>query len=676
MPYSSSPPSASFPCGGNVTSAAIAPVATPVARPGRVALLGNPNTGKTTAFNHLCGLRAKTSNFPGTTTAIRRGVVVDHDERLEICDLPGLYLLHANSPEAALALKALTDPSARPDVVVVVVDACNLARNLVLCGELRGLGIPMVVALNMMDMAKARGLVINLPVLSNRLGCAVVPIVARRGVGLDAMRVAIERALLQPHHTPAELHRPPTLERLTDWADGVTSSCVSGGELAAADDVFTERIDRFLTDPIYGMAVFVAVMCGLFWVLFVLASVPMELIETVFGGLGAWVSRALPPGPVEDLVTGGILGGLSGTIVFLPQIALLFFLISLLEDTGYLARAAFVMDRLLSRFGLPGQAFVPLLTSHACALPGIMSARLIPNRRDRLATILIAPFMSCSARVPVYVLLTTLLFADRPALAGVAFAGCYVLGAGAGLLTAGLFGKTALRGTPRPLILELPPYRMPSLRNALLSAKDQSLSFLRSAGTVIMAICIVMWWLSAYPRMPAPEQAVALRAEAAVAAGDRAESLRAEASALEAKAQQAGSFAGRLGHQIQPVFAPLGFDWQLTLGVVSSFLAREVFVATMAVLEGGNGDEDLEAGVVERIRAMTRDNGSVLFTPATCASALVFFVLAMQCLPTLAVTRRETGSIKYALVQLGYMSALAYVVAGTVYQLLRLAGVS
>lgn len=642
-------------------------------RPGRVALLGNPNTGKTTLFNQLCGLRAKTSNFPGTTTAIRRGVIVDRDERLEMSDFPGLYVLHANAPEAALARQALTDPSSRPDAVVVVIDACNLARNLVLCGELRGLGLPMVVALNMMDMAKARGLAIDLAALSNRLGCAVVPVVARRGAGLDGVRAAIERALLQPHHAPAP-RAAASLEQLTEWADGVTSACVTGGNVATADDVFTQRLDRLLTDPVYGMAVFMAVMCGLFWVLFVLASVPMDLIETLFGGFGAWVSRVMPPGPVQDLVTGGIIGGLSGTIVFLPQIALLFFLISLVEDTGYLARAAFVMDRLLSRFGLPGQAFVPLLTSHACALPGIMSARLIPNRRDRLATILIAPFMSCSARVPVYVLLTSLLFAGRPALAGIAFAGCYVLGAAAGLFTAGIFGKTALRGTPRPLILELPPYRTPSLRNALLSAKDQSVAFLRSAGTVIMGICIVMWWLSAFPHTPPPERAVALRAQAQLAAGENADALSAEASALEAKAQQAGSFAGQLGHLVQPLFAPLGFDWQLTLGVVTSFLAREVFVSTMSVLESGNGDVD--EGVVERIRAMTRDDGSLLFTPATSAAALVFFVLAMQCLPTLAVTRRETGSVTYAFVQLGYMSALAYVASGATYQLLRLAGVS
>jgi ferrous iron transport protein B len=334
------------------------------------------------------------------------------------------------------------------------------------------------------------------------------------------------------------------------------------------------------------------------------------------------------------------------------------------------------MDRVLSKFGLPGHAFVPLLTAHACALPGIMSTRLIPNRRDRLATIMVAPFMSCSARVPVYVLLTTLLFANRPVLAGLAFAGCYVLGALAGLFTAGLFGKTALKGAPRPLIMELPPYRTPSLKNAVLAAKDQSLSFLRSAGTVIMAICIVMWWLSAYPHTPPPQAALNLRAEAQTAAPAQAEALVAQAGAIEAKAQQGGSFAGKAGHFLQPAFAPLGFDWQLTLGVVSSFLAREVFVSTIAVLDGGSGDSDVDDGVIARIRAMKRDDGTLLFTPATCAAALIFFVLAMQCLPTLAITRRETGSIKYAALQLGYMSTVAYITAFAAYQLLRAAGVS
>ena len=433
-----------------------------------------------------------------------------------------------------------------------------------------------------------------------------------------------------------------------------------------------------LTHPVYGLAAFVAIMGALFWVLFALATVPMDLIEAVFAQLGTLVEGVLPEGAVRELVSQGIVGGIAGTVVFLPQICLLFFLITLLEDTGYLARAAFVMDRWLSRFGLPGHAFVPLLTAHACALPGIMSTRLIPDARDRLATILVAPFMSCSARLPVYVLLTTLLFADRPAFAGLAFAGCYLLGALAALFTAKLFGSTILKGHARPMILELPSYKTPSLRNALLTARDQGLAFLSTAGTVIVAICIVMWWLSAYPKMEPPARAVELRTAAAAAglASEQADALREEAEAVETRAAQAGSFAGRLGHLIEPAFAPLGFDWQLTVGVFTSFLAREVFVSTMSVLAAGRADTDVDDGVVTRIREMRRDDGRPVFTPATAASALVFFVLAMQCLPTLTVTRKETGSVKYAALQLGYMSALAWIAAFVLHQGLRAAGVA
>ena len=311
--------------------------------------------------------------------------------------------------------------------------------------------------------------------------------------------------------------------------------------------------------------------------------------------------------------------------------------------------------------------------------PGrIMSTRLIPDLRDRLTTILVAPFMSCSARLPVYVLLTTLLFADRPGLAGLAFAGCYLLGAVAALVTAKVFGSTILKGRARPMILELPSYKTPSLKNALLTAKDQGVSFLTTAGTVIVAICIVMWWLSAYPRVEPPARAVELRAAAAApgVAPDQIEALGAEADALEAKASQAGSFAGRIGHVMAPVFEPLGFDWQLTVGVLTSFLAREVFVSTMSVLASGQAETEVDEGVVDRIRGMTRDDGRPVFTPATAAAALVFFVLAMQCLPTLTVTRKETGSMKYAALQLAYMSGLAYVAAFVLHQALRAAGVA
>jgi len=634
-----------------------------------VALLGNPNTGKTTLFNRLCGARAKTSNFPGTTTAMRVGRTVVADRSINVIDLPGLYSLGGHSPESTIVRAVLRGPeSQRPDVVIAIVDAANLVRNLVLVGELLTYDEPVVVALNMVDLAERFGQRLDVGALSRRLGVPVVPMVACKGIGIDRLREALvsvpePAARVRPADLPAA---EASIEDITTWADRVLSDVYPGGAPAAALDARTERVDSVLTHPVAGTLVFLGVMGALFWTLFALATVPMDLIDLTFASLGSAVSAVMPEGPLRDLLIDGVIGGIAGTVVFLPQICLLFFMISLLEDTGYLARAAFVNDRIFRRFGLPGHAFVPLLTAHACALPAIMSTRLIPDSRDRLATILVAPFMSCSARLPVYVLLTTLLFADQPAMAGLAFAGCYLLGSAAAFFSAWLFSRTGLPGRPRQMVMELPTYKVPSMTNALMTARDQGLAFLQTAGTVIVAICIVMWWLSAYPKVEPSAEITVMRTQG----------LEVEADLLQGKAEQSGSFAGQIGRTLQPVFAPLGYDWQLTVGVMTSFLAREVFVSTMSVLVGGGAEAEPDEGVMQRIRTMTRDDGTPVFTPATAASALVFFVLAMQCLPTLAVTRKETGSIKYAAIQLAYMSGLAYVAALVVYQGLRAVGVS
>ena len=660
---------------------ASAPAPAPVFR---IALLGNPNTGKTTLFNRLCGVTSKTANFPGTTTRSRVGRCQAGDLVLDVVDLPGVYRLSLELPESRVCRAALRGEGAgRPDLVVVVLDATNLTRNLVLIAELQETGLPVVAALNMVDLAQRRGLSFDLDRMSRLLGCPVVPLVARKGEGVPELRRVLAGELAREADRPAAAHperlRPADFPSHEEWAERVMEDSVGGrNALGSARDTFTERLDQVFTHPWLGTLVFVAVMTGLFWTLFVLASVPMDLIEATFDRLGQWTAAALPPGPVRELLVQGVISGIAGTVVFLPQICLLFFLISLLEDTGYLARAAFVMDRILCRFGLPGHAFVPLLSSHACAIPGILSTRLIPDRHDRLTTILVAPLMSCSARVPVYVFLTGLLFADRPLLGGLAFAGCYLLGGAAALATAALTRRTILKGPSRPMVLELPSYKTPSLRNAGLTALEQGISFLRTAGTVIMAICLVMWWLSAYPRSAPPAAAEALRAEAAAVPSDpdRAAELALEADVLEARHAQANSFAGRIGRAVQPVFAPLGFDWQLTVGVLTSFLAREVFVSTMSVLLNAGPDGDLEdQGVLSRIRSAERDDGRPVFTLAASASLLVFYVLAMQCLPTLAVTRKETGSWRWAALQLGYMTALAYLFALVTYQGLRLLGV-
>jgi ferrous iron transport protein B len=651
----------------------------------RIALIGNPNTGKTTVFNRLCGTRAKTSNFPGTTTAARIGrahtVAATNGHAVEVVDLPGIYRLSLDTPESRICRSVLLGEGLyrAPDAVLVVVDACNLTRNLMLVRELLDVGRPVVVGMNMVDLAQRRGLTLDALKLSRELGCPVVPIVARRGIGFDQLRAALDLMLTDGAQTGPTTHRAGgSADTLEAWADQVVSASIGGrAAVGSATDTLTERLDKTFTHPVLGLLVFVMVMGGLFWTLFAIATVPMDLIEATFALLGTWTATNLPTGALRSLVADGIIGGIAGTIVFLPQICLLFFLISILEDTGYLARAAFVMDRLLCRFGLPGHAFVPLLSSHACALPGIMSTRLIPDRRDRLATILVAPLMSCSARLPVYVLLTSMLFVDRPLIAGFAFACCYLLGATAALASAFVIRRTILKGVARPMVLELPTYKMPSLTNAILAAKEQGFAFLKTAGTVIMAICVVMWWLNTYPRIPPPPEVEALRAQAVAAqTTEQQTALSDQADLLEARAAQAGSFAGRIGKTIQPVFAPLGYDWQLTVGVLTSFLAREVFVSTMSVLLGGTSDPDVaDLGVIQRIRTAARDDGQPLFTPAVAASMLVFFVLAMQCLSTLAVTRQETGGLKWAAVQFAYMSTLAYIGAFVTYQGLRLFGV-
>ena len=624
----------------------------------RIAVLGNPNTGKTTLFNRLCGMRARTANFPGSTVEGRIGTHRAPDGRaeLQLVDLPGTYSLTIDMPEARVCRDCLSGSldGIEPNAMLVVVDATNLRRNLQFAAQVLLHRHPAVVALNMWDVARTRTSRVDPAELARRLGCPVVPVSGRSGEGLAALDVALDTVTTLPFESDALIARlqklPPaeaTPAALAAWSANVVRAATT--ETAAIDEdhgALIDRIDAALTHPLLGIGVFLAIMAALFAAIFLVASVPMDLIDFLFGRVADGVRAALPPGIIADLLADGVLRGIGGVLVFLPQICLLFFLVSLLEDSGYLARAAFAVDRVMRRFGLSGLSFVPLLSSHACALPGIMSTRLIRDDRERLATILVAPFMSCSARLPVYVLLIGILSIGKPAwFAGVAFAGCYALGAAAGLFSALIARRTILRGPARALVLELPPYRRPSIRNAALVTWDRANVFIRNAGTTILAISIVMWWLSAFPRVN----------------GD-------------AHAQQAGSFAGQIGDALQPVFAPLGFDSQLTVGVMTSFMAREVFVSTMGVLAGaGSGADVSDQGVLEQVATMARTDGTPVFNTATSAAALVFFVLAMHCLPTLAVTRRETGSWKWPALQLGWMTIVAYGAAFIAYTVVHMA---
>ncbi|MDX2018479.1 MAG: ferrous iron transporter B [Planctomycetota bacterium] len=651
----------------------------------RVALLGNPNTGKTTIFNALSGLRHKTSNFPGTTQEARIGTLQGAAREVEIIDLPGAYSLELPQSESRVCREVLAgtlaagDDAREPDAVVIVADATNLPRNLVFVGEALRRRLPTLVVLNMTDLARARGLRIDPAVLASRLGCEVLACSARSGAGLDQLRARLsEGRFTIPNRTP-----PGSREGLEAWAEE-TYALVASRESADAGpargesaDTFTDRLDRVLVHPLWGMLVFAGVMTLLFAAIFKLATYPMDWIDALFSFSAHWTAAHLPEGILTDLLANGIIAGIGATVIFLPQICLLFFLISILEDTGYLARAALMMDRVLRPFGLPGHAFVPLLSSHACALPGIMACRGVPDRRERLATILVAPFMTCSARIPVYVLLTTLLFRDSPLLAALAFVGCYALGVVAGLVSALIARRTILRGASRPMAIELPTYKRPGLRNALSATLDRGWIFLKNAGTNILAICIVLWWLSSYPHVEPPARAQELRAQAEAAPTPEArDGLVAQAESVQASHALERSYAGRMGQAVQPLFAPLGFDWKLSIGVVTSFAAREVFVSTMAVVTEAGSDDVGDQTVLETVANARRGSwraetlaadgtgepaqAGPIFTRPVCWALLVYYVLAMQCLPTLAVTAREAGGLKWAALQLGWMFALAY----------------
>ena len=690
-----------------------------------VLLVGNPNVGKTSLFNALAGLRAKTANYPGVTVDLRVAAIqvrsVDSDPHcqasadLDLVDLPGLYSMQPASPEEEVAAKCLCGEfqgrmDHSPDAVVVVVDATNLSRTLVVASEILELNLPTIVAVNLIDAAQAAGTEINIQELSNQLGCPVVPVSARKGNGLDTLRETIYDTV-KPDEVALPIARASCVAGCTgcpfaarfDWADQVAGCSTESRKTVSRDLTW---IDKTLTSPLLGLAALLTVMLSVFFMIFWVANYPMQWIEMAFGYISETVAALIPSGPVtlwlwfplatllslavfagayrlnemkwtrwstgtavavslligmlpqadfHSLAVDGVIAGIAGVVVFLPQICILFFFITLLEDSGYMARGAFVMERLMRRVGLPGKAFVPMLSAHACAIPGIMSTRTIESWRDRLVTILVLPLLTCSARLPVYVMVAALLFGDSPGKAAIMFAGAYLLGLVAAFGTAFLLKKTVVPGEAAPLVMELPSYRLPSLRNALLTMLDRGTIFLGQAGTTILLISVVLWALATYPKIPEAQLPVDERQQAQ--------------AALEYSA------VGRIGQTIEPVFEPLGFDWKIDIGIMTSFAAREVLVSSLSIVYGLGEDaaEDTDL-LVETLARQTKPDGSPVFTTATGLSLLVFFVLAMQCLPTQAVTKRETGSWKWAIVQFCYMTGLAYVAALMTYQTLAALG--
>jgi ferrous iron transport protein B len=684
-----------------------------------IAIIGNPNSGKTTVFNALTGLRQKVGNYPGVTVERKEGrmIIPDAEEAL-LLDLPGTYSLTASSPDEKIAVDTLLGRSTHtkpPALVICVVDASNLERNLYLVSQIIDMRIPLVVALNMMDLALQQGIVIDIKTLERELAARVIPTVANKGIGIAELKkaaAATRRAtekprqwrlpdvveneceelvgLLEHHHQltgPAAFHEaialltspdavlehmdrfsPELIEHVRkdhqrleflgidrqavfvesryEWIKHVCALSISRAQSNRRS--VSDSIDSVVTHKVWGFLVFLALMALMFQAIFTWADIPMQWIGSSFDWLGRWVTGAIPAGDLQNLLVNGAIAGVAAVVTFLPQIAFLFLFLSLLEDTGYMARAAFIMDKLMSKVGLHGKSFIPLLSSFACAIPGILATRTIENPKDRLVTMLVSPLISCSARLPVYTLLIAAFIPDTSifgvfSLAGATMFSLYILGLVAALTMAWLFKKTLLKGIPPVFLMELPPYRVPSLKSMLLQMGERSWLFLKSAGTFILAVSIILWFLSSYPKLPGSTPAEQLR----------------------------HSFAGTTGQLVEPIIRPLGFDWKIGIGLIGSVLQREVFVSTMGTIYNlqntgdGNGSVSLQQQLRDDRDPLT---GAPSFTLLTALCLLVYYAFALQCMSTVAVMRRETNGWKWPLFQIGYMSALAYSATFVLYR--------
>ncbi len=628
-----------------------------------VALAGNPNAGKTTLFNFLTGLKQKVANYPGVTVESRSGFWRTDDATFSVIDLPGLYSLETTSIDESIArdvIKGEVERLGRPDAIVAVVDSTNLERNLYLVTQLFDYGVPVVVALTMIDVFEKRKHEIDTEKMSRLLGVPVVAVNAADHRGREELADAVSSVAgtcpEYPELASAENENARIFVRYA-FISKVVQETVRHGDPEAHR--FSEKVDRVLTHRFFGLLILLLVLLAVFQMIFTWATVPMDLLEQGFGALGDAVRGGLPEGMLSDLIVDGVIAGVGGIVIFLPQILLLFLFISILEDTGYMSRAAFMMDKLMSRVGLHGKAFLPLMSSFACAIPGIMATRTIENSRDRLATIMIAPMMSCSARLPVYTLMIAAFFAGQTvfgfvSLGAVLMLAMYILGILVAICVAFILKRTLLKAEPAPFVMELPPYRLPNLRTITQNMLTRAWLFLKRAGTVILAISIVLWALMYFPRPVAQP----------VSSGESHETTRLQ-----------NSYAGQLGHAIEPIIQPLGYDWKIGVALIASFAAREVLVSTLSIIYNVGKDENEESEtLIGAVRDAKKADGTPAWTPLTALSLMVFFVLAMQCMSTVAVVRRETNSWRWPVFMVVYMTVLAYLGAFLTYQGGRLLG--
>ena len=622
--------------------AGVAEAAPPSGTPSKcqrvVAVVGPPNSGKSTLFNRLTGLRQKVANYPGVTVEKRLGRLrLDNGEQVTLVDLPGLYSLDPRTEDERIThdvLKGAIDDLGKPDAIILILDSTNLGRNLAFAAPILSLGIPTLVGLNMADDLRSRGGDLDTDALSEQVGAPVALISARRGEGMDAVGKFLNGKFVPP--PPRQLPVIQDIPACRQWAGRLGSQA---GYRPPAPAVWTHRLDAVFLHPLAGPVVFGLVVVAVFQAIFTWAEPLMNGVDSLIGASGAWIASMLAPSWFRSLLIDGVWSGVGSVLIFLPQILMLFLFIGILEDSGYLARGAVIADRTMAKVGLQGKSFIPLLSAYACAIPAVLATRTIESKRDRMATILIAPFMTCSARLPIYILVIAAFVPEEPLLGpflgtrAAALLSLYVLGFLAAIGTARVLKSSVLKSTPTPFMLELPPYRWPTLRSLGLRLMDRGKVFLRRAGTVILATALVLWVLLSLPT----QNGVAPPIE--------------------------DSWAASLGKTIEPLIEPLGFNWKIGIGLLTSLAAREVIVATLGTIYGMEADERSE-GLQGALRSELTLGGAI--------ALLVFFAFAMQCMSTVAVVRRETGGWKWPLAQWGYMTGLAYIgafVANTVVSL-------
>lgn len=695
----------------------------------KIALIGNPNTGKTSVFNQLTGLNQQVGNYPGITVERKQGVAkLPGNVKGTIIDLPGTYSLNASSIDENVVIELLLNRNDKdfPDVAVVVTDVENLKRNLLLFTQIKDLEIPTILVINMSDTMARKGITLDIPYLEEQLKTKIALVSSRKGTGIDALKELIIKynelptepclnaSSIDPEYFNKLRHAFPTQLLYKLWL--VITQDVNFGHLerneihnssfakskpelkrlqqketikryqfindvlkkghfidtAKASDI-RAKLDRVLTHQIFGYAIFFGVLMLIFQSIFSWSSIPMDLIDEGFAWLSSYASENLPAGKLTDLIAQGIIPGIGGVVIFIPQIAFLFLFISVLEESGYMSRVVFLMDRIMKKFGLSGKSIVPLISGTACAIPAIMAARNIENWRERLITILVTPFTTCSARLPVYAILISLIIPNRMALGifnlqGLTLMGLYMLGFGGAILSAYILNKVLKTKHKSFFVAEMPNYKLPLGKNVAINVIEKTKAFVFGAGKIILALSIVIWFLGSHgpgDNFKNAEQIVTQKEAASSLTQDQ---LNDEVASFQLE----NSYIGIMGKSIEPVIRPLGYDWKIGIAIVTSFAAREVFVGTLATIYNIGSSSDNEGTIKERMNAeIDPITGNKVFNFATGISLLLFYAFAMQCISTLAITKKETNSWKWPLIQLFGMSSFAYIVSLIAYQVLK-----